>query len=225
MPRTISKKDAEFNREQRVITDGAAQHITEWSIPEPWFSSTVLPARDRWEQAYADCNVSPAERTGHLTSLKKKARGEYEPLVRQVAAIMAGNPVVTDADLASMGIFGRRMGKHVSRVPVPADVPDARIVPASDHRLIMHFHAHRQQREGSVAKPYGVRGAEIAWALSGTPPASHDDLVKRDSCTASPRTFSFDISDAGKTLYAAVRWENTRGEKGPWSVILSAIVP
>jgi hypothetical protein len=29
----------------------------------------------------------------------------------------------------------------------------------------------------------------------------------------------------GKTVYFALRWENTRGEKGPWSEIMSAIIP
>jgi hypothetical protein len=33
------------------------------------------------------------------------------------------------------------------------------------------------------------------------------------------------LEDRGKKLYFALRWENTRGEKGPWSEIHSTIIP
>jgi hypothetical protein len=59
-------------------------------------------------------------------------------------------------------------------------------------------------------KPAGQHGAEIRWAM-------------RD--THMPLTFEFDESDRGKTVYFCLGWENTRGEKGPWSEIQSAIVP
>jgi hypothetical protein len=43
--------------------------------------------------------------------------------------------------------------------------------------------------------------------------------------THSPYIFQFDLPDAGKRLYVCARWENTRGQKGPWSVIKNAIIP
>lgn len=38
-------------------------------------------------------------------------------------------------------------------------------------------------------------------------------------------TLTFDENQRGKTVYFALRWENTRGEKGPWSQIVSSIIP
>jgi hypothetical protein len=35
----------------------------------------------------------------------------------------------------------------------------------------------------------------------------------------------FENDQRGKTVYFALRWENTRGEKGPWSAIQIAIIP
>jgi len=32
------------------------------------------------------------------------------------------------------------------------------------------------------------------------------------------------MADAGKTAYYALRWENTRGETGPWSDVVSATI-
>jgi hypothetical protein len=43
--------------------------------------------------------------------------------------------------------------------------------------------------------------------------------------TRSPYTFQFDLADAGKRFYCCLRWENTTGQKGPWSEIQNAIIP
>jgi hypothetical protein len=81
------------------------------------------------------------------------------------------------------------------------------------------------EKEHRGAKPYGVRGAEIRWAILPAPPTSQDDLVHSEFDTRTPYIFQFDIPQAGKTLYVCARWENTTGQKGPWSEIVSAIIP
>jgi hypothetical protein len=43
--------------------------------------------------------------------------------------------------------------------------------------------------------------------------------------TDSPLEIEFDEADRGKIVWFAVRWENTRGQKGPWSEIFFAIIP
>jgi hypothetical protein len=225
MASTLSRSDSKFNIEQNVIVSKAEENKVAWSIPEPWFTSTVLPAKLGWETAWNAYIVDPSARSKNMTIAKNSARIVYEPMVRQVITIMVGNPAVTDAELESMGIIGRRQGKHFPHVSIPTDVPDYRIEQAFGHRLIIHFHAHDNDRESSVAKPHGVHGVEIAWAILETPPTSYNDLTKSAFDTATPYTFTFDIPEAGKTLYVALRWENTRGEKGPWSDIQSAIIP
>ncbi|MDR2086381.1 MAG: hypothetical protein LBP72_04315 [Dysgonamonadaceae bacterium] len=225
MAKTLSAQDAQFNIEQRVITDKVASNIKLWNIPDPWFSSTLVSARKAWETAWAAYNSNPAERTQSMTFAKNATRKVYEPMLRQLCTLLIGNPNVTDADLETMGIVGRRQGKHYPPVPVPTDVPDFRIEQAPGHRLLVHFHAHEQERESSAAKPHGVHGAELIYSVLETPPTSYDNLTKSAFDTASPYTFTFDLPDTGKTLYVAVRWENSRGEKGPWSNIQSAIIP
>jgi hypothetical protein len=43
--------------------------------------------------------------------------------------------------------------------------------------------------------------------------------------TTNAITVAYDLSDRGKIVYAIARWENTRGEKGPWSPVISAVIP
>jgi hypothetical protein len=80
-------------------------------------------------------------------------------------------------------------------------------------------------KERREAKPFGVRGVELRWAILPEPPKSHADLVHSEFDTRSPYMFQFDLPDAGKTLYICARWENTTGQKGPWNKIESVIIP
>ncbi|MDR1602557.1 MAG: hypothetical protein LBS42_09040 [Tannerella sp.] len=62
---------------------------------------------------------------------------------------------------------------------------------------------------------------EIRWGFSKTPVIIPDDLPFSAFDTNSP----FRGENRGKTVWFCLRWENTRGEKVPWSEIVSAIVP
>jgi hypothetical protein len=75
------------------------------------------------------------------------------------------------------------------------------------------------------AKPAGVRGAEIAWAVRDTPPVGWDDLTRSSSCSRAPFRLAFERHYRGKILYFAARWENTVGEKGPWNVMYDVVIP
>jgi hypothetical protein len=75
------------------------------------------------------------------------------------------------------------------------------------------------------AKPFGVHGAEIKWGFSETEVINPDDLPHSAFDTRSPFRIEFRGEDRGKTVRFCLRWENTRGVKGPWSEIVSAIVP
>jgi hypothetical protein len=95
MATTLSRKDSEFNLQQRIITDKAEDNLVQWSISQPWFASTLIPARTNWETIYANYIVNPAERTKNMTFLKTETHHGYEPIVRQLVTIMVGNPVVS----------------------------------------------------------------------------------------------------------------------------------
>ncbi|MDR1273488.1 MAG: hypothetical protein LBK12_02965, partial [Odoribacteraceae bacterium] len=66
---------------------------------------------------------------------------------------------------------------------------------------------------------------EIRWAISETPVVNVDDLTHSAFDTRTPFNLEFRGEERGKAVYFCLRWENTRGEKGPWSEIQSAIIP
>jgi hypothetical protein len=55
-------------------------------------------------------------------------------------------------------------------------------------------------------------------------PKDWEELIHSTFSTRSPFRLSFKGTDRGKVLYFALRWDNTRGEKGPWSEILNVII-
>jgi hypothetical protein len=85
--------------------------------------------------------------------------------------------------------------------------------------------ADRDNGSSSKAKPAGVHGVEIRWMFLEHPPVSVNELANSAFDTGTPFTLNFDESDRGKTVYFCLRWENSKGEKGPWGEIVSAIIP
>jgi hypothetical protein len=66
---------------------------------------------------------------------------------------------------------------------------------------------------------------ETEEAFRDTPPESINDLANSSFDTRSPFTLTFDETQRGLTVYFCLCWENTRGEKGPWGEIMSAVIP
>ncbi|MDR1679719.1 MAG: hypothetical protein LBR81_08090 [Prevotellaceae bacterium] len=61
-------------------------------------------------------------------------------------------------------------------------------------------------------------------AQRGEASKSNSDLAFVATDTASPHILKFDSSEVGTMVYYRLRWVNTRGEVGPWSALVSAVI-
>ncbi|MDR2627946.1 MAG: hypothetical protein LBC40_07935 [Dysgonamonadaceae bacterium] len=132
------------------------------------------------------------------------------------------NPAVTDEDRVKLGLT------VPDPAPTPAPLPVTwPVVRRIDSGTIMRLKLiyRDSQTADSRAKPDHTNGAEICYVIRDTPPTSTDDLIHSVFSTHSPYTFIFDEPQRGKTIWFRLRWENTRGQKGPWSELYSAIIP
>jgi hypothetical protein len=75
------------------------------------------------------------------------------------------------------------------------------------------------------AKPRGTNGAIIAFAVLDAPPDDTEVLIRNVLATRTPYTLEFTEVERGKTVYLALRWQNKKGQCGPWSEIKNAIIP
>jgi hypothetical protein len=78
---------------------------------------------------------------------------------------------------------------------------------------------------GRKAKPEGVHGVEIKTVILEAPATEWEQLTDSLFFTKTPGRVSFTGKQRGKMLSLAGRWENTRGVKGPWSEIITIIIP
>ncbi|MDR2118268.1 MAG: hypothetical protein LBP25_01850, partial [Tannerellaceae bacterium] len=108
--------------------------------------------------------------------------------------------------------------------PVATEAPAYKLSQLSAHRIQIDYYDGTDETP-KRAKPEGQHGVEIRWNFSDTPVTDAEDLTNSVFDTATPAILSFSGHDHGRTLYLALRWENSRGEKGPWSTVTETYVP
>jgi hypothetical protein len=78
--------------------------------------------------------------------------------------------------------------------------------------------------EHKASKPEGVHGIETAYYV-GVEPVEHIKRMNRSHfATHNPTCIDLTDEESGQILSFASRYENTRGEKGPWSPIYHVVV-
>ena len=134
--------------------------------------------------------------------------------------LIQAKPAVTAESKQAIGITIADTTK--TPVAVPTTAPVGRI--EQPNRLEHNLHFADATTPTLKAKPAGVRGCQIWVKIGTTPPASVSELNYLATDTRTPYVAQFDAADAGKTAYYWLRWENTKGETGPWSSAVSATV-
>jgi hypothetical protein len=152
---------------------------------------------------------------------KNEARDALKAALRTfIKAYLTYNPEVTDVDKENMGLPLHDSTR--TPVPPPATIPETELDSSVIRQISAHFRDSGSDRRG---KPQGVHGVELRWSLLEAAPVSIEDLHNSAFATATPYIFSFDEPDRGNALYICPRWENNKGDKGPWGEIVKAIVP
>jgi hypothetical protein len=219
MGTTIPRTDVGFNTVQETISNAASEKRAEWNLDGQWLDEELLPKKALWVTAW-ETYFDPATRTPLIIFTKNNARKEYEKPLRLLVKNLESNPRVSSEDLRSMGIVIPSSSKKIN--PAPTTYP----LPTVDSSIIRQVKIlFRDNASSSRAKPHGVHGVEVKWSILETPPVNVKDLTTSSFDTRSPLTLEFEEEQRGKTVWFCLRWENTKGEKGPWSEIGSAIIP
>ncbi|MDR1180838.1 MAG: hypothetical protein LBL13_02525 [Bacteroidales bacterium] len=213
----IPKKDSELASWCANFTLKVAANASKWEIsPEE-----IAELQDSYEafvllQKKAD---SP-DRTTVIVAEKNAARKKLIGCIRTLAGFRLKNPIITDAERIDMGLHVR--DTTPTNLDVPKTRPEATIEVMDFRRLKISFH---DQGSTKNAKPYGIDGAVIICAALDAPPKDRSALNRSMLVTRTPYIIECTEEERGKTLYVSVCWQNKKGQKGPWSEIISAIVP
>ncbi|MDR1983315.1 MAG: hypothetical protein LBQ28_00590 [Prevotellaceae bacterium] len=215
----IPQSDGKFLEWVKILFTYVRAHLTEWGLSE----SLLTPIDALIAKFDADYARAEDPNRGKADVLaKNESRDALKTSVRAfVKAYLTFNPLVTDEDRDRMGLPVHKTTR--TPAPVAHTYPDLDVDSGTIRRLTIHF--YDQGSKKSKAKPAGQHGAEIKWAILESPPASLTELTNSGFDTHTPFTLEFDENQRGQTVYFCLCWENTRGEKGPWSEIVSAIIP
>jgi hypothetical protein len=215
----LPRKEAVFYAWVVVFFGYLIVNLQRFGIAESVISPLVSLRNDfQTKYAVAQATVS---RTKASVLAKNNAMDALKTALRAfIREYITYNHLVTDEDRDNLGVPIHKTS-HTPR-PVPVTYPVFTVDSSTIRVLVIHF---RDAGSEGRAKPFGVHGVEIRWGFSDTQVINPDDLLHSAFDTRSPFRLEFNGDERGRTVWFCLRWENTRGEKGPWSEIVSAIVP
>jgi hypothetical protein len=174
-------------------------------------------------QAFADAlaklsdpNHGPAD-----TAVKNAAREELVGAIRPyVKEYLEYNHMISDPDRTSIGLPVH--DTEPTRVPVP----DSWALPTTEVKGpgVISIYV-TDSKSGRRAKPKGVHGYEIGYTISAEPVQHWDELQHSTFSTGNTMEFRFESEKRGLIFSFATRYENSRGEKGPWSETTHVAIP
>jgi hypothetical protein len=216
----IPRKDADFLKWTNNFMKYLGQSLRRFGFPEDIYTELTEQHEDFVQKLEAA--EEPATRTKLTVQAKKSARAILEKNMRSsIREYLSYSHLVTDEDRDGLGIPIHKTSR--TPAPVATTYPDFDVDSGTIRRLTVDF--YDQHSKKSKAKPAGQHGAEIRWAILDAAPQSIGELTNSGFDTRTPFTLEFDENQRGKTVYFCLCWENTRGEKGPWGEIVSAIIP
>jgi hypothetical protein len=216
----IPRSDGDFDPWQENLINKVDPVAGPLGIPEARITATHTK-QARWAKAYK-ATEDPGACTKVAVLEKNEAREDYEADLRDLNnSYLMHNPAMTDIMREQMGLPIHKTTRTPAQVA--KTYPDFDIDSSIIRCLIIHFYDQGQKK--SKAKPEGQHGAEIRWAISDTPVVDVSKLINSVFDTHTPFTLEFEGHERGQTVYFCLRWENTRGLKGHWSEIQSAIIP
>ncbi|MDR0613092.1 MAG: hypothetical protein LBG45_06375 [Dysgonamonadaceae bacterium] len=185
-----------------------------------WFDIAYIPKLTVYDAAYRKWDT-PATSTLMALDDLKDAEKIFFPVYREFYAMAKASTIITNAYLEDMGFPPRPSG---SRTPHPVDKTFITLHVKPLGNLVLSA-AFEDRDTGKSIIPYYLTGAVIYYAVSDTPVTDQKELVHSQLATRSPLELIFDTTQRGKTVYLAARWQNRRGELGPWSEIIFAVIP
>jgi hypothetical protein len=217
----IPAKLADFRLFSDHFVELISQKAPAWGIPDP-AKAKLTAGHTAWTGAQDEAD-NPDTRTSIAVEKARRLRREDTANIRWMVNTFI-NPNasggITAEDRLDLGLHVKDAGP--SHHPPPASRPDTDVEPSGKYQHTVIALDSGTSKKEKPADAYGVR---YAWQLGGGPPAGPGDLPKSKFSRKITEKFLWDPSDQGKPVYYATAYENSKGEIGPWSAVVSTIVP
>jgi hypothetical protein len=205
----IPSSDAELAAWAGNFTSKLTDHAGELEIPP-----AEVTAQQQLYSAFMGLytQASGPDRTTVITAAKNALVAN----IRGLANFRLKNPKIPVALLRDMG-FPEKDNSRTPK-PTPRTYPRYWIEQVGARTLKVSYSV---ENGGRGSKPPESAGTRVFYGV----PAKPEDLPASKWVTRCPHTFHFREEDRSKCAYFAARWENSKGDEGPWGEIISEIIP
>ncbi len=215
----VPSNEEDFNDFQGNFRPKVIAKKVAWGILDSE-EDALNAAGDDWELKYA-AGRDEADPTSSQRQAKNDSRKAYITLIRNlVNTRIRNNPAVTNNDKVSLRLTvpdGIR-----TRVAVPDHAPKIAI-----DKIEHEMHKLRitdPEKPTTKAKPAGVARINVYRFVGTAPPANLSQYQLYGSATKALFTSQFSDDDVEKKAWYIAQYENTRGERGPVSAPVSAVI-
>ena len=186
-----------------------------------------------WEQT--ECAEVAAKITAFLTArtayetdnstgnriAKDEAKGETVDAMREFAnSAIRFNKHMHDEDKLVYGIHPKDTTPTSHGAPGSQPGTEAENTRNHYEHLIRAINTER----GDHSKPADAYGVRYAWQAGGEKPASGADLPKSKFSRKTSHVVQHTEADKSKTAFYSTCYENSKGETGPWSPVVEAVI-
>lgn len=150
---------------------------------------------------------------------KNIAKRELIAEARKLARIIQANPAVTDGQRSDLGLTVRDVDP--TPVPAPQFAPVMDVVSRSGWNVTVRVH----DSQSDALKPAGVLGVTVFSYVGETAPVNIGDWKYHGMQTRTTVSVEFPTELApGTKVWLTAFWYNRRGESGPGSPPMSALI-
>ena len=194
------------------------ENLTLWNVTEDAFTK-FCSAIDAFDK---ELSIPLNDRSRVSNARLRTACNELRVIMRDIKRRYFLLPPLDKADLIALGL--KLKDDTPTAVGKPLGVAAANVKYLGKKVMQLYIH-HVEGTPLNEKANYGYKIYYGVYADSETPPASGKDLRENTFTRKKKELFTFQPEDTGKTAYFCIRYENSKGEAGPWGQLLSAIIP
>ena len=204
-----------------------------WKIPA--IEKTAL--RECLE--YAEVLIARAmaqDRNPIITSRCNEAFKKFIREMRRIKNHYFLDPPLIESDFVSLGLRPR----DTIKTPIPT--PTGQAIAEVSYPGVGLLTLHLKPVEGTIHNKRAEHGYRIYFGIMPAGGASVEDAAGLDHYLMKPAVtgdqlphskfsrrskvlLEFSAKDSGKTVFFSIRFENAKGDQGPWGPVFSAVIP
>ena len=217
----IPSKESELHDWGKNLVKVTGARGAQWQIPTA-ATQKLISSFALYDGKY-QIALDPATRTAVTVQDKNDAKKTFVADTRIYCKnYLLYNQLLTNADrdLLRLPI----PDKKPTPIPPPKSIPEGR-VDTSVHQRHTLYVIDTEEVHPRGGLPDGVAAFETWRYIGDTMPTDESEFTYVAASTTSTHVIDYRLADVGKLVWYRFCWINARNQAGPWSEIISAVVP